>query len=169
MTAPQPVIRRLTEATAAAFRDIRLDALRTAPEAFGSSYDSEKDRPEADFAATLGRNYVAGAWLGSTLVGTAGYYPLTGPKLAHRGNIWGVFVRPDHRGAGIARVMIEHLLAVARDEVLQVHLSVVTTNAAAIALYQRLGFSTYGTEPRSLQIGGRFFDEHLMVKRFDEE
>ena len=162
------IIRRLTAADAAAFRAIRLEALRTAPEAFGSSYDSEKDRPEADYAERLRRNHVAGAFIAGDLVGTAGYYPLTGPKETHRGNIWGVFVQPGHRGAGIARALIEHLLAVARQEVLQVHLSVVTSNAAAIALYQHLGFSIYGTEPRSLRLGDRFFDEHLMVKRLDD-
>ncbi len=161
-------IRRLTSADAGAFRTIRLEALRTAPEAFGSSYDSEKDRPEADYAERLQRNHVAGALIAGDLVGTAGYYALTGPKETHRGNIWGVFVQPGHRGAGIARALIEHLLAVARQEVLQVHLSVVTSNAAAIALYQHLGFSIYGTEPRSLRLGDRFFDEHLMVKRLDD-
>ncbi len=161
-------IRRLAEADATAFRTIRLEALRTAPEAFGSTYEGERDRPAAEFAERLQRNYVAGAFVGPDLVGTAGYYPLTGPKETHRGNIWGVFVQPGHRGAGIARALIEHLLAVAAKEVLQVHLSVVTTNTTATALYQHLGFSIYGTEPRALRLGEQFFDEHLMVKRLDE-
>lgn len=163
------IIRRLTGADAAAFRTIRLEALRTAPEAFGSSFDNEKDRPEAEFAATLQRNYVAGAFVGPDLVGTAGYYALTGPKETHRGQIWGVFVRANQRGGGIARALMNDILALAQQQVLQIHLSVVTTNHAAVALYQRLGFTICGTEPRALRIGDEFFDEHLMVRRLDDD
>jgi phosphoribosylglycinamide formyltransferase-1 len=162
-----PAIRRLTEADAAAFRAIRLEALKTAPEAFGSSYDTERERSETEFAATLTRNYVAGAWLNDTLVGTAGFYSFASSKEAHRGGVWGVFVHPDHRGSGIARALVEAVVSYARDHVIQLHLSVVTTNTAAVALYTRLGFSIYGTEPRSLSVNGQFFDEHLMVKRLD--
>ena len=38
-------IRRLTPADAAAFRTLRLEALTTAPEAFGSSPEEEAARP----------------------------------------------------------------------------------------------------------------------------
>jgi RimJ/RimL family protein N-acetyltransferase len=48
----------------------------------------------------------------------------------------------------------------------QVHLSVTTGNAPAVALYEHLGFTHYGTEPRSLLVNGRYLDEHLMVLRF---
>ena len=140
----------------------------TAPEAFGASYETEVDRPEADFDRMLERNYVAGAWMSGALVGTAGYYTLAGIKEVHRGHIWGVFVQPAHRGAGVARALIEDILAHARQHVLQVHLSAVASNRAALALYERLGFVVYGIEPRSLRIGDRFFDEHLMVKRLDD-
>ena len=39
-------------------------------------------------------------------------------------------------------------------------------NAAAVALYEHLGFVRYGTEPHALRVNGRDFDEHLMVLRF---
>lgn len=167
MTARDVLVRQLDESDAAAFRAIRLEALQGAPEAFGSSYEAEKDRTIADFGDTLSRNHIAGAWRGGQLVGTAGFYALAGVKQAHRGNIWGVYVCPDQRGAGIARALLDNVLAEARQSVLQVHLSVVAGNAPALALYKRLGFIVYGTEPRSLRIDERFFDEHLMVLRFD--
>ena len=49
----------------------------------------------------------------------------------------------------------------------QVHLSVVTENESARRLYEALGFTIYGTEPRSLFVDGRYLDEHMMVLRFD--
>ena len=91
---------------------------------------------------------------------------LTG-KAAHRGNIWGVYVQPAARGRGVSRALLTEILSHARTQVKQVHLSVVTDNVAALALYERLGFTTYGTEPRSLFVDGRYLDEHLMVLHFD--
>lgn len=162
-----PIIRRLVADDAAAFREIRLAGLLEAPTAFGSSYGAEKDNSVEDFAATIGRNYLAGAWIGERLVGVTGFFPLTGEKTSHRGNIWGVYVDPAHRGSGVARRLLEHVLAHAKQHVLQVHLSVVADNEGALALYERLGFVSYGLEPRSLRIDGRFYDEHLMVWRAD--
>ena len=88
-------------------------------------------------------------------------------KVAHRGDIWGVYVKPKARGHGVARALITELIAVARSQVKQVHLSVVTENAPAVRLYKDLGFTIYGTEPRSLCVDGRYLDEHMMVLRFD--
>ena len=153
MTAP--FVRRLTEADAAAFKDVRLEGLQNAPEAFGSTYEAECDRPVEAFAETLAKGHVAGAFVDGELLGVAGFYVMSGPKTSHRGAIWGVYVRPAGRGKGLGRALIGHLLAEAAGLVKQVHLTVVTDNAAAVRLYEQLGFSTYGTEPRALRAGGR--------------
>jgi RimJ/RimL family protein N-acetyltransferase len=163
----QPLIRQLQTADAATYRDLRLEALQNAPTAFGSSYEAESKSTLSDFEGTLTRSYVAGAWLNGALVGTAGFYRLDAVKVAHRGNIWGVYVKPDARGHGVARGLITDVLAYARTQVKQVHLSVVTENESALRLYENLGFATYGTEPRSLFVDGRYLDEHMMVLRFD--
>lgn len=162
-----PTIRQLTATDAAAFRALRLAGLQEAPTAFGSSYGREKDRTVEDFAQTIARNHMVGAFDGERLVGVAGFYPSTGEKDGHKGNVWGVYVEPAHRGGGIARAMMERLLEHARTVVLLVHLCVVTDNVAALRLYERLGFVGYGTEPRALRVDGRFYDELLMVLRFD--
>lgn len=86
--------------------------------------------------------------------------------MKHRGTLWGVYVAPQVRGAGLGRRVVEQVLAHARTRVMQVHLSVTVGNAAALALYQGLGFELYGTEPRALKVDGRFLDEYLMLLRF---
>jgi ribosomal protein S18 acetylase RimI-like enzyme len=162
-----PLIRRLVGADAAAFRGLRLAGLQEAPTAFGSSFAAEKDRTVADFAETIERNYLAGAFEGGALVGVAGFYQSAGEKMTHRGNIWGVYVDPAQRGRGIARLLMENVMAHARGIVEQVHLCVVTENEAARRLYTALGFVSYGIEPRSLRIGDRYYDEDLMVWRVE--
>ena len=160
-------VRQLIAADAAAYRELRLEALQNAPTAFGSSYEAESKQTVADFEGWMTRSHIAGAWLDDVLVGSASFYRLDSAKAAHRGNIWGVYVRPDARGHGVARALMTEILAFARTQVEQVHLAVVTDNAAARKLYEHLGFVTYGTEPRALLVDGRYYDEHLMVLRFD--
>lgn len=159
------VLRQLTEDDAAAFRHLRLAGLRESPTAFGSSYAAEEGRDVDEFAATIAKNYLVGAFLDGRLAGVAGFYQLSGGKVAHRGQIWGVYVDPAHRGEGIARALLEDLMAHARGIVSQVHLCVVTANAPALHLYESLGFVIYGTEPNALRIDGTPYDEHLMVWR----
>lgn len=158
-------LRQLTEDDCAAFRDIRLAGLRESPTAFGSSYAAEKDRSLDEFAATIAKNYLVGAFIEGALAGVAGFYQLSGEKVAHRGQIWGVYVDPAHRGQGLARALMEDVLMHARGIVSQVHLCVVTGNEAALHLYESLGFVAYGIEPDALRIDGRSYDEHLMVWR----
>ena len=162
-----PSIRRVTVEDVAAYRDIRLEALLNAPTAFGGNHAQESQNSLKDFEGYLTNSYVAGAWLDGVLVGTAGFRRETHAKVAHRGNIWGVYVKPEARGHGLARALITRLLDQARAEVEQVHLCVTTSNAHAYRLYQDLGFVTYGTEPRSLRVDGAYHDEHMMVLRFD--
>jgi ribosomal protein S18 acetylase RimI-like enzyme len=73
-----------------------------------------------------------------------------------------VFVQPAWRGRGLSRALMQAALAHAREHVAAVHLSVTVGNHVARGLYERLGFTRYGIEPRALCIGGTFHDEELM-------
>ena len=77
-------------------------------------------------------------------------------------------MQPALRGTGCALELIETAVDQARDEVLQLHLGVGAHNKPAIRLYEKAGFSIYGTEPRSLNVNGRYVDEHLMVRFLDK-
>ncbi len=161
-------VRQLLAADAAAFRDMRLEMLQVNPEAFGSTYEAESDKSVEQFATMLTKSFVAGGFVDGQLAGVAGFYVLAGPKVSHRGNIWGVYVRGAFRGRGVGHAVISEILRHARTLVQQVHLTVVTENAGARALYERLGFAIYGTEPRALKVGDRYYDEHLMAYRLDD-
>jgi ribosomal protein S18 acetylase RimI-like enzyme len=93
-----------------------------------------------------------------------GFYRREGPKVRHKGTIWGMYVVPESRSLGVGRALLT--AAIERASTLegfeQVLLAVVTTKDAARNLYLSLGFQIYGKEIKAMKIGNRYFDEDLM-------
>ncbi|HTQ34656.1 MAG TPA: GNAT family N-acetyltransferase [Stellaceae bacterium] len=156
-------LRRLTAEDAALYRDIRLEGLTNSPEAFASTFESEQERPPEWFAARLTDAHVLGAFTDGRLVGVAGFYVQPGPKHAHKGMLWGMYVRPACRGAGVGRVLVEAIIAHARQHVELLQLFVVSDNLPARSLYARLGFTEYGIERHATKYLGEYHDDVLMA------
>ena len=157
-------IRRLEpEADATLYREIRLEALRTAPESFGSDVAAETARPLEWFAERLETSDVFGAFLAERLAGVAGLVRQPGVKNAHKAVLWGMFVRPDVRGMGVGRRLAEAIIERARGQAEILQLAVARSNQPARRLYTDLSFKEYGLEKDALKIGGRYFDEILMA------
>jgi RimJ/RimL family protein N-acetyltransferase len=162
-TPPFP-IRRLVGADAGAYRDVRLEALRTNPEAFGSSLEEEAHRPTDWFRERVERNPVFGAGFpGGPLAGMVGLQVPEAARLRHKAILWGMFVPPGHQGCGLGWALVACALDHAATIVEEVRLSVVAANSAAIRLYTRAGFERYGLERRALKSGARYDDEVLMA------
>ncbi|MGY4479953.1 N-acetyltransferase family protein [Bradyrhizobium sp. USDA 3364] len=165
MNAPSIEIRRLLPADAALYRDIRLEALRLSPEAFGSAYETESAHPVEWFAARLaGGTVMLGAFRGGGLAGIVGFIAEQGPKRQHKGALVGMYVRQQARRAGVGRVLVEAALELAAQTVELVQLIVVKGNEPAFRLYQSMGFVAYGLEKHALKIDGRYYDDILMAK-----
>jgi ribosomal protein S18 acetylase RimI-like enzyme len=157
-------IRMLNPDEAALYRDIRLEALRAHPEAFGASFENEAAQPLNFFAGRLSANAIFGGFHDQILLGTAGFMPSAGAKREHKATLWGMYVRPEARGTGLARLLVEAVLDHAQEKVELVQLSVVAENRTARRLYASLGFEPYGIEAKSLKVEGQYLDEVLMVK-----
>ena len=155
-------VRPLRTSDAADYRAIRLSALRTAPEAFGSVHAVEAARPIERHAERLASSLVLGAYEGERIVGMVGLKRETGPKDAHKGFLWGFHVEPGNQRRGVGATLLSALLRAARGTVEQVTLTVVQ-GSAAIALYERFGFTRYGLEPRALKSPAGYADAVLMV------
>jgi ribosomal protein S18 acetylase RimI-like enzyme len=169
-------IRALGEADADAYRSIRLRALRDEPEAFGTSYDEAKARPFSYYSERLrgnseGDSFTLGAYSNGELVGLVSWHRGQASKERHKGYITAMDVVPECRGQGTGRALLEGVSrrAEALPGVEQILLTVVSGNLPARRLYESLGFSTYGTERRTLKLADRYLDEELMVLPLREE
>ncbi|HZT20933.1 MAG TPA: GNAT family N-acetyltransferase [Dongiaceae bacterium] len=162
---PAPAaVRRLLPGEAEAYRAIRLEALATNPEAFGSTWEEQAAQPLDRFAETLAKAAIFGAFLDGDLVGMAGFFIEEGARKRHKGVLRGMYVRPAARGADLGRALLRAVLGYARAHVEQVQLLVVSDNEAARRLYESEGFSAYGLEREALKDGERYLDEILMVR-----
>ncbi len=157
-------IRRLTPADAAAFREIRLEALARYPEAFSSAFETESVEPVRWFAERLRQSDTFGAFRGDKLVGIGSFFIQQGPKRQHKGVLAGVYVRREAQRLGIGRRLMETLIDRAKGRVELLHLTVTSTNEVARLLYQSLGFAEYGIEKNALKLDGRYYDDVLMAK-----
>ena len=104
-----------------------------------------------------------GAFRDHEILGVAGFAARTTQKEAHKGLLWGMYVRPEARGTGVAGRLVETVIDFARSRVELLQLSVVVGNERARRLYAGLGFVEYGIERNSLKYDGRYFDEILMA------
>jgi RimJ/RimL family protein N-acetyltransferase len=147
------------------YREIRLEALRLHPEAFGASYEDEVARPLSFFEQRLAGNTIFGGFVDQALAGTAGFMPQAGAKRSHKSHLWGMYVRRHARGTGLARLLVDAVVDHAARHAELIQLSVVSDNIGAQRLYAAAGFQPYGIEVHSLKVDGRYLDEILMVKR----
>lgn len=163
-------IRPLTAADAKAFWHLRREGIVSEPAAFRESlaeHDANSIEMVRERLGAAGSDFVLGAFLGGTLVGSAGFHRQEGEKVRHRGLVWGVYVSPAARGRGAGRQLMQQLIARARalDGLEQLHLQVAETQHAARRLYEALGFRSYGTEPNALRVENDHISEDLMVLR----
>ena len=95
----------------------------------------------------------------------AGFARRQSLKGRHKGFIWGVYVDGQWRSQGIGRALVTEVIRRLRSEpgLVQVTLTVATTQAAAKRLYSSLGFRAYGCELHALKLGEVYLDEDLMV------
>jgi ribosomal protein S18 acetylase RimI-like enzyme len=101
------------------------------------------------------------------LVGILGFQCELKRKTAHKAFIWGMYVTPAHRRKGIGRGLLATALEMA-DSLPSLQLVTITVNSsnvAAVALYENIGFMIYGVEPDALLVNGQLYDETQMFRR----
>jgi RimJ/RimL family protein N-acetyltransferase len=136
-------IRRLTAEDIDVLRKVRLDALRTDPDAFGSTLEREEGRPDEQWAGWLSRSAMFVAEEADDPVGLAGgMVDIDQPDRAVLVSMW---IAPSSRVQDLGRGLVAAVLDWARESGKQrVDLLVIEGNSAAIALYERCGFAFTG-------------------------
>ncbi len=151
-----------------AYNALRGMALEVVPEAFGSTNQEEiphrKNRFESN--VTHQESFIMGAFDGEELVGMVGFLKLEKIKIQHKGIIWGMFVKSDRQGRGIGSELMKKLLEKAAqiDHLLKINLDVNAENQAAIHLYEKMGFISFGREKNALFVNNKMYDTILMSK-----
>ena len=162
-------IRLLDSSDAEMYRELRLRSLREHPEAFLTTYETEKEKPIEHTRQNLrktDRNFTLGCFTDNhELVGMVTFVRETNPKISHRGNVYAMYVAPEYRKRRYGYALMSELIRQAEKcpGLEQIYLTVVSPNTAAKKLYESVGFTTYGTERNGLRINGQYFDEDLMV------
>jgi RimJ/RimL family protein N-acetyltransferase len=168
---PDPRVRPLTPADAEAFVLVRRRALREEPLAFSASPEDDRAvdlEAVRSWLARPGSSAIFGAFAPG-LIGAVGLYREEQRKASHKARVWGMYVAPEHRGAGVGAALMQAAIDHARTlgGVRLVQLSVSDGTPAARRLYERLGFTRWGTEEEALSHDGRLVAEHHMVLRLE--
>ncbi len=143
------LVRATTAADWPALRDIRLQALRDAPDAFGSTYARESAFDESAWQQRATRDGSFIAFIpeasASGAAGLAGGFQ-EAPGVVE---LVSMFVRAQARGRGVGEALIDAVVGWARARnASSVHLWVTETNKPARRLYERRGFTaTAGRQP----------------------
>lgn len=164
------VIRPLSAAELADYKQLRDEMLLAHPEAFTSDAAVERGKVPADYLHRLGLDrpdggqFLLGAWRGPRLVGALGCERESRSKVRHVGHVIGMMVRPEARRRGVGGGLLAACITAARQAGIEtLTLSVTAGNAAALHLYEASGFVAYGTLKRALKIGAAYYDKLNMA------
>lgn len=130
------------------FRELRLEALRTDPDAFGASHQATEQRPDSwwigclDAALTDPSRTLWFAEEDGRLIGMAGAYPEQDPANV---NVTSMYVAPSERGKGIGRALLAAVVGEQTGK--EVRLCVNGDQTAAARLYKAFGFVTLAETP----------------------
>ena len=162
-------IRKLTASDALIFQEIRLQAVKEAPEAFGGTFEEERENSLSMYEDRLdsgAENLILAVFDDSNDVrGMLGLFRHHKIKRKHQVHLWGTYVDSGFRGKGAAQLLIQQSIDCAKlmEGVEQIRIGVVTKNISAKKLYESFGFKTYGVEPKAFKLGNKYYDiEHMM-------
>ncbi|MEZ0325229.1 MAG: GNAT family N-acetyltransferase [Fimbriimonas sp.] len=162
------VVERLDPEEWQAYRDLRLEALKTDPHAFGSSYVTQVEYADGYWKGRLEQaqsgndNLLLFARENDRLIGMVGAFIIE-EGIAY---VIAMFVRPEARGRGIGKLLLQTLISEI-DRWLIIHTARLTVNkkqAPAFALYTSLGFEVV-SEISGILGDGLHHEEWVMEKR----
>lgn len=152
------------------YREIRLEALKNTPTAFGSSYTEELEKPGAKWKDRLKESETNNlsstffAILDGNPIGMMTIFREDKEKTKHKANLVGVYVKKEYRGKGVSAKLLEKTISwcKSKEDIKKIQLGVNTKNIPAIRFYQKNGFEITGTMKQELQVDGIYYDEHIM-------
>ncbi len=159
------LVRATTTTDWQALREIRLQALLDAPDAFASTHAREAAFGEDEWRERASRDGSFIAFLPEVCPAGLGGGYLAEPEVVE---LIGMFIRPQARGRGVGRAVIDAIAEWARQQgASTVHLWVTETNKHARLLYERCGFTA--TAERQPLPSNPALGELGMIRRLDDQ
>ena len=154
------------------YKELRLRALKTEPQAFSSLYEKEIVYPDTKWQQRLqnvesGKSWIFFGKLNGKLVAIIGTYKDEEDMKNYQVWIFGAYVDPEARRKGIAKLLMEKMLGELKKhkDITVVKLGVNINQESAKKLYEKFGFRTIKTE--TVLFGdGLKHEELIMELRF---
>lgn len=164
-------IRPLVATDAMAYKTVRDEALRTAPDAFTSDYESSVGRDASEYVARFGSVESGQFFLGAfdaagQLLGCLGCEREQRVKQRHCAVVVGMMVAPQAQRQGIGQQLVAACVEAASrvPGLTQLVLTVTASNTHVVRLYEQAGFRAWGLLPNAIVVDGVGFDKLHMVR-----
>src|SRR5215213_4333232 len=145
---------------------MRLEALQSEPAAFSSSYEETLAWSDEDWQRRLGdaRRMHLLARAQRQPIGIVGGYLGSDDGDESVAQIFGMYVRSEHRGKGIGRLLLTSLIdrLSTLPQIATIRLGVTETQEPARRLYESVGFQVVGKAEDGILVGDRQYDELIM-------
>ncbi len=153
------------------YRALRLDALRSCPVFFGSSYNDELKLTKKDWENRLKSDTSESLFAldeNNNLIGMITALYNQKETQDHVSTIVSFYVKEEHRGIGIGKKLLKELIAKIKEKkhIKKIKIQAAKINIGAIKLYEKFGFKTVGILKKEIKINGKYFDDLLMEKLF---
>lgn len=154
------------------YKRIRLDALKSNPTSFASTYEETLRYSDEVWQNRLNRkkqddnSIMLFAFDEQKIIGLVGIYWRDRQMIKHIAEVHGVFVNPAYRRQGVAKLLMEKIIAKVKkhQQFAKLKLQVNTLNVSAIKLYQSVGFKIVGTLKKETKFDNTYFDDYVMEK-----
>jgi len=161
--------RQLQRNDKSAYRKIRLEALQSEPESFGSTFEEESAKHELDIEKALASGdkltVCFGAFQEQNLIAIVCLKKEDRVKTRHRAEIFSLYVQEHYRNQYVGNMVMKAILDYAFThfpDLETIRLALVQRNLNARSLYYSLGFTIYGFEKEYYKTPTGYSDMVLM-------
>lgn len=151
------------------YYELRIQSEKEYPEYVGFNVERELNAGYQNIKSLLlsyraEGTIVFGAFYQNELVGVSAVSRRLSKKYSHKAFLWGVYVKPGFRGAGVADLLMNNVISWASKilDLMAINLQVTFSNIRGMKFYNRFGFVNFGSEQNSLYAAGKFHGVHYM-------
>lgn len=160
------IVKKLDKNDWGDYREIRLEALKNEPDAFGSDYSEYKNKEDSYWVDRLslsgeenGRSFLCAVLDNNNFMSVGGAYQ----DENNEWNIIAIYTKKEFRGIGAGSLLLSRILEELKNRgIKEVFLRVNVERAPAISLYKKFGFKIIKTVTDQILGDGKPHEEHEM-------